>query len=77
MFNITAGSTRDCDEIDIVDDSTVESTEKFRIVLDPPVTPIDAKLGDRPAAEVTIIDDDSKYIAQKNNNNKRESISVS
>lgn len=65
MFNISAGNTKACEEVDILDDSTVENTEMFRIVLDPPVTPVNARLGDRAAAEVTVIDDDSKYTTRK------------
>jgi len=62
MFQVPAGNVRSCQSITIRDDNIVETTESFQLILDPPSTPINARLGDRPDAEVAIIDDDSEFL---------------
>lgn len=59
LFNVSAGSTRACDDVDIMDDDIVENMEKFEVILSPIVSPL-IMLGDTTKANVTIFDDDSK-----------------
>ncbi len=60
QFNVAASSTRACVNVTILDDNIVESTEGFRLILDPPRSPLNLRLGRRPEVEVDIIDDDSE-----------------
>lgn len=60
VFNVSAGAVRACSAIDILNDKIVEDTEKFQVILDPPVSPLNLMLGERSEAEVSITDDDSK-----------------
>ena len=64
-FQVPAGNVRACQNVTVVDDSTVEPAESFQVILDPPSSPLDIKLGNRPDAEVVIIDDDSELFESR------------
>ena len=62
IVNFAAGQTRAAFDVNIIDDKEMEETETFRVSIFELSVPYGVTLGFDTSTEVTIIDNDSKYL---------------